>query len=39
MARIGAKTVHSIDRNKISKYFGIFLLLVGSKFLFEYYKI
>ena len=39
MARIGAKTVHNIDRNKISKYFGIFLLLVGSKFLFEYYKI
>ncbi|MBO6482150.1 MAG: sulfite exporter TauE/SafE family protein [Pelagibacteraceae bacterium] len=39
MARIGAKTVHSMDRNKISKYFGIFLLLVGSKFLFEYFKI
>jgi len=28
-----------MDRNKISKYFGIFLLLVGSKFLFEYFKI
>jgi uncharacterized membrane protein YfcA len=39
MARIGAKTVHKMDRNKISKYFGIFLLLIGSKFLFEYFKI
>ena len=39
MARIGAKTVHKMDRNKISKYFGIFLLLIGSKFLFEYFRI
>ena len=34
MARIGAKTVHKIDRQKISKYFGFFLLAVGIKFLF-----
>ena len=39
MARIGARTVHSIDRNKISKFFGLFLLLVAGKFLFEYFKI
>ena len=39
MARIGAKTVHRIDRNKISKYFGIFLLLVASKLLYEYFKL
>ena len=38
MARIGAKTVHSIDKNKISKFFGIFLLLVSSKFFYEYLK-
>ena len=39
MARIGAKTVHSIDKNKISKFFGIFLLIVSIKFLYEYFKI
>ena len=38
MARIGAKTVHKIDKNKISKFFGIFLLLVASNFLMEYFK-
>ena len=39
MARIGAKTVHKIDKQKISKYFGIFLLVIGTKFLFEYFKL
>ena len=39
MARIGARTVHKIDKKKISKYFGIFLLIVALKFLFEYFKI
>ena len=39
MARIGAKTVHKIDKNKISKFFGIFLLIIASKFLYEYFKI
>jgi len=39
MARIGAKTVHKIDKNKISKFFGIFLLIVACKFLYEYFKI
>ena len=39
MARIGAKTVHKIDKKKISKYFGFFLLIIGSKFLFEYFKL
>ena len=39
MARIGAKTVHKIDKNKISKFFGIFLLIVASKFLLEYLKL
>ena len=28
MARIGAKTVHTIDKKKISKFFGIFLLIL-----------
>jgi len=39
MARIGARTVHKINKNKISKYFGIFLLLVAFKLLYEYLKI
>ena len=39
MARLGAKTVHRIDRDKISKLFGIFLLVVATKFLFEYLKL
>ena len=39
MARLGARTVHKIDKNKISKIFGLFLLLVAAKFLFEYIKL
>ena len=36
MARIGANTVHKIEKNKISKLFGIFLIIVASKFLYDY---
>ena len=39
MARIGARTVHKIDKNKISKFFGIFLLIVSIKFFYEYIKL
>ena len=39
MARIGARTVHKINKERISKYFGVFLLVIGSKFLFEYLKL
>ena len=39
MARIGARTVHMIDKNKISKFFGIFLLIISIKFLYEYLKL
>jgi uncharacterized protein len=39
MARIGARTVHRIDKNKISKFFGLFLLIIAVKFLLEYFKI
>jgi uncharacterized protein len=39
MARIGARTVHKIDKNKISKYLGIFLLLIATKFFYEYFKL
>ena len=39
MARVGARTVHRIDKKRISKLFGIFLLVIATKFLFEYFKI
>ncbi len=39
MARVGAKTVHKIDKDKISKFFGIFLLAVSINFLLEYLKL
>jgi uncharacterized membrane protein YfcA len=39
MARLGARTVHKIDKNKISKFFGIFLLIVAIKFFYEYSKL
>ncbi len=39
MARIGAKTVHSIDKKKISKFFGIFNLIVSINFFYEYLKL
>ena len=39
MARIGARTVHSITKKKISKYFGFFLLIIAFKFLYEYFKL
>ena len=39
MARLGARTVHKIDKKKISMFFGIFLLIVAGKFLLEYLKI
>ena len=39
MARIGARTVHIIDKNMISKFFGIFLIIVATKFFYEYFKI
>ena len=39
MARIGAQTVHKIDKNIITKLFGIFLLLISLKFIHEYIKL
>ena len=39
MARIGAKTVHKLDKKKISKFFGIFLLIVAAKFFLEYLEL
>ena len=38
MARIGAKLLHKIERNRINKLFGTFLLIVGSKLLYDYFQ-
>ena len=39
MAKIGARTVHKIEKKKISKYLGFFLLIISVKFLYEYFKL
>ena len=39
MARLGAKTVHKIDKKKITKFFGIFLLMMSVRFFYEYIKL
>ena len=38
MARLGAKASHRIDKMKMTKYFGVFLIIIGSKFLYEYFN-
>ena len=39
MARQGAKASHKINKEKMTKYFGFFLIAIGTRFLFEYFKI
>ena len=39
MVRLGAKTSHRINKKKMTKYFGIFLIVIGSKFLYEYFNL
>ena len=36
MAKLGAKTVHNIDKKLITKLFGLFNLLVSTRLFFEY---
>ena len=36
MARVGANTLHMLDKNKVQKFFGIFLYVVGTIFLYRY---
>ena len=36
MAKVGAKTVHKVDRKLIGKLFGIFLFLVSCRLFYEY---
>ena len=39
MARLGAKASHRIDKMKMTKYFGLFLMVIGTRFLYEYFKL
>ena len=39
MARVGAKAVYKIDKNTLSKIFGIFLIIVSVRSFFEYLSI
>ena len=39
MAKIGAKTVHKVDRKLVGKLFGIFLLFVSCRLFYEYFRI
>ena len=38
MARIGAKTVHKVNKKLIGKLFGIFLLFVSCRLFYEYFS-
>ena len=39
MARLGAKASHRINKKKMTKYFGFFLIIIGTKFLYEYFNL
>ncbi len=39
MARVGAKMSHKIEKKKLTKYFGYFLIIIGSKFMYDYFNL
>ena len=39
MARLGAKASHRINKKKMTKYFGLFLVFIGTRFLYEYFNL
>ena len=39
MAKVGAKTVHKVDRRLVGKLFGIFLLFISCRLFYEYFTI
>ena len=39
MAKVGATTVHKMKRKIIAKLFGFFLIIIASRFLYEYFNI
>jgi len=38
MAKVGATAVHKIKRENIAKLFGFFLIIIASRFLYDYFK-
>ena len=36
MARVGANTVHRINKTKVQAFFGIFLYIIGTVFIYRY---
>ena len=38
MAKVGASTVHKINRKIIAKLFGFFLIIIASRFLYDYFN-
>ena len=38
MAKIGAKTVHKVNKKFIGKLFGIFLFIISCKLFYEYFS-
>ena len=38
MAKVGAKTVHKVNKQLIGKLFGIFLLIISCRLFFEYFS-
>ncbi len=38
MAKVGATSVHKIKREIIAKLFGFFLIVIASRFLYEYFN-
>ena len=38
MAKVGANTVHKIKREIIAKLFGFFLIIIASRFLYDYFN-
>ena len=39
MAKVGASTVHKIKREIIAKLFGLFLIIIASRFLYDYFNL
>ena len=39
MARVGANTSNNMDKSKLQRFFGIFLYVVGTLFLYRYLNI
>jgi len=36
MARVGANTIHKVDKTKVQAFFGIFLFVVGTIFIYRF---